>query len=160
MMDVERPVSAEFFGTFWPTFGGCASAVLAAGFPTLGIGFLGVALAVGLTVLTMVYAVGHISGGHFNPVVTVGLWAGGRFKAERVVPYMIAQVIGAIAASAVLDGIASGKAGWAPGGFASNGYGDLIPGKYGLGACLLRDHRVDIEGGCGRICQESRSGFA
>jgi aquaporin Z len=139
MMVIARPLSAEFFGTFWLTFGGCGSAVLAAAFPALGIGFLGVAFAFGLTVLTMAYAVGHISGGHFNPAVTIGLWAGGRFKAERVFPYIIAQVLGAIAASAVLYLIASGKAGWAPGGFASNGYGELSPGKYGLGACLLAE---------------------
>src|SRR3979411_2147760 len=122
-MDMPRRLGAEFFGTFWLTFAGCGSAVLAAGFPSLGIGFLGVAFAFGLTVLTMAYAVGHISGGHFNPAVTVGLWAGGRFKAAGVVPYIIAQVVGAVAAAAVLYLIASGKAGWTPSGFASNGYG-------------------------------------
>jgi aquaporin Z len=103
--------SAEFFGTFWLTFAGCGSAVLAAGFPSLGIGFLGVGLAFGLTVLTMAYAVGHISGGHFNSAVTIGFWAGGRFKASDVLPYIIVQVAGAVAAAAVLYAIASGKSG-------------------------------------------------
>ena len=138
-MDMTRRAAAEFFGTFWLTFGGCGAAVLAAGYPSLGIGFLGVAFAFGLTVLTMAYAVGHVSGGHFNPAVTVGLWAGGRFRAADVVPYVIAQVVGAIAAAAALYWIASGKAGWVPGGFASNGYGDLSPGKYSLGACFAME---------------------
>ena len=138
-MDISRRTGAEFFGTFWLVFGGCGSAVLAAAYPTLGIGFLGVALAFGLTVLTMAYAVGHISGGHFNPAVTVGLWAGGRFRTADVVPYIVAQVIGAIVASAALYAIASGKPGWTMGGFASNGYGELSPGKYGLGACFLTE---------------------
>jgi len=111
--------------------------VLSAAFPELGIGFLGVAFAFGLTVLTMAYAVGHISGGHFNPAVTLGLWSAGRCANHHVVPYIIAQVVGAIVASGFLYVIASGKAGWIPNGFASNGYGDLSPGKYGLGACLL-----------------------
>jgi aquaporin Z len=137
IMDMTRRTAAEFFGTLWLVFGGCGAAVLAAAFPTLGIGFLGVAFAFGLTVLTMAYAVGHISGGHFNPAVTIGLWAGGRFKAADVLPYIIAQVIGAIVAAAVLYLIASGKPGWVAGGFASNGYGDLSPGKYGLGACFV-----------------------
>src|SRR5215469_14088461 len=119
--DMSRRVVAEFFGTFWLVFGGCGAAVLAAGFPTLGIGFLGVALAFGLTVLTMAYAVGHVSGGHFNSAVTIGLWVGGRFKAADVIPYIVAQVVGAIVAGAVLYGIASGKPDWVPGGFASNG---------------------------------------
>jgi aquaporin Z len=132
-------LAAECFGTFWLTFGGCGSAVIAAGYPSLGIGFLGVAFAFGLTVLTMAYAVGHISGGHFNPAVTVGLWSAGRFKAGDVVPYILAQVIGAIVAAAVLFLIASGKPGWEPGGFASNGYGPLSPGQYGLGACFLAE---------------------
>ena len=136
-MDNPRRLGAEFFGTFWLTFAGCGSAVLAAGFPTLGIGFLGVSFAFGLTVLTMAYAVGHISGGHFNCAVTVGLWAGGRFKTSDVIPYMIAQVLGAIVAAAVLYAIASGKPDWVPAGFASNGYGDLSPGKYGLASCFL-----------------------
>jgi len=132
-------LAAECFGTFWLTFGGCGSAVIAAGYPTLGIGFLGVSFAFGLTVLTMAYAVGHISGGHFNPAVTVGLWTAGRFKAGDVVPYVVAQVVGAIAAAAVLYLIASSKPGWVPGGFASNGYGLLSPGQYSLGACLLAE---------------------
>ena len=136
-MDMSRRVTAEFFGTFWLTFGGCGAAVLAAGFPALGIGFVGVAFAFGLTVLTMAYAVGHISGGHFNPAVTVGLWTSGRCANKHVIPYIVAQVIGAILAAAVLWVIASGKPDWVPGGFASNGYGDLSPGKYGLGACFL-----------------------
>src|SRR5436305_3551597 len=110
--DMSRRVVAEFFGTFWLVFGGCGSAVVAAAFPSLGIGFLGVAFAFGLTVLTMAYAVGHISGGHFNSAVTFGLCAAGRFKASDVVPYTIAQVIGAIAAAAVLYAIASGKPDW------------------------------------------------
>ena len=138
-MDITRRTAAEFFGTFWLTFGGCGAAVLAAGFPQLGIGFLGVAFAFGLTVLTMAYAVGHISGGHFNPAVTVGLWAGGRCSSADVVPYVIAQVVGAIAAAAALYWIASGKPGWVPAGFAANGYGDLSPGKYSLGACLAME---------------------
>ncbi|MGC1407473.1 MAG: aquaporin Z [Acetobacteraceae bacterium] len=138
-MNMTRRAGAEFFGTFWLTFGGCGSAVLAAAFPALGIGFLGVALAFGLTVLTMAYAVGHISGGHFNPAVTIGLWAGKRCAASDVVPYIVAQVVGAILAAAVLYLIASGKPGWVPDGFASNGYGDLSPGKYSLGSCLLME---------------------
>ena len=134
---MRQPEGAEFFGTFWLTFAGCGSAVFAADFPSLGIGFLGVSFAFGLTVLTMAYAVGHISGGHFNCAVTVGLWAGGRFKATDVLPYVLAQVVGAIAAAAVLYAIASGKPDWVPGGFASNGYGDLSPGKYSLTSCFL-----------------------
>jgi aquaporin Z len=134
--DMARRVSAEFFGTFWLTFGGCGAAVLAAAFPALGIGFLGVAFAFGLTVLTMAYAVGHISGGHFNPAVTVGLWSAGRCANKHVLPYIVAQVIGAIVAAGVLWMIASGKPGWVPGGFAANGYGDLSPGKYSMAACL------------------------
>src|SRR5512140_273300 len=111
-----KRVGAEFLGTAWLVFGGCGSAVLAAAFPQLGIGFVGVALAFGLTVLTMAYAVGHISGGHFNPAVTVGLWAAGRCASGHVIPYVIAQVIAAIAAAAVLWVIASSHAGWVPGG--------------------------------------------
>jgi len=137
--DTPRRVVAEFFGTFWLVFGGCGSAILAAGFPNLGIGFLGVAFAFGLTVLTMAYAVGHISGGHFNPAVTLGLWAAGRCANKHVVPYLIAQVIGAILAAGVLWIIASGKPDWVAGGFASNGYGDLSPGKYGLTACFITE---------------------
>src|ERR1700680_2564577 len=120
---IGKRASAEFFGTFWLVFGGCGSAVLSAGFPNLGIGFLGVSLAFGLTVLTMAYAVGHISGGHFNCAVTVGLWTAGDFKAKDVIPYIIAQVVGAIVGAAVLYLIASGKPDWVLGGFASNGLG-------------------------------------
>ena len=132
-----RKYLAELIGTFWLVLGGCGSAVLAAAFPQLGIGFAGVALAFGLTVLTMAFAIGHISGCHLNPAVTVGLWAGGRFPAVQVVPYIVMQVIGAIIAAAVLYGIARGQAGWQPGGFASNGFGDLSPGKYSMMAVLL-----------------------
>src|SRR5215470_2622926 len=135
-----KAIGAEFIGTFWLVLGGCGSAVLAAGFPSLGIGFLGVALAFGLTVLTMVYAIGHISGGHFNPAVSIGLWAGGRFPADRLLPYVIAQVLGAIVAAAVLYLIASGKAGFSvAGGFASNGYGEHSPGGYSLFSCLVAE---------------------
>jgi aquaporin Z len=138
-MTTSHRLAAECFGTFWLTFGGCGSAVIAAGYPSLGIGFLGVAFAFGLTVLTMAYAVGHISGGHFNPAVTVGLWTSGRFRTADVVPYILAQVVGAIAAAAVLFMIASGKPGWEPGGFASNGYGALSPGQYSLAACFVAE---------------------
>jgi aquaporin Z len=137
--DTVRRCTAEFFGTFWLTFGGCGAAVLSASFPQLGIGFLGVALAFGLTVLTMAYAVGHISGGHFNPAVTLGLWAAGRCANKHVLPYIVAQVAGAIIGAAVLYLIASGKPGWIPNGFASNGYGELSPGKYGLIACFVTE---------------------
>jgi aquaporin Z len=138
-MTMLKRATAELFGTFWLTFGGCGSAVLAAAFPGLGIGFAGVALAFGLTVLTMAYAVGPISGGHFNPAITLGLWAGRRIPASYIVPYIIAQVLGAIAAAAVLYLIASGKPGFEVGGFASNGYGDLSPGKYSLVSCLIME---------------------
>ncbi|PNG24823.1 aquaporin Z [Methylocella silvestris] len=134
---MSQRLMAEFLGTFWLTFGGCGSAVLAAAFPQLGIGFAGVALAFGLTVLTMVYAVGPISGGHFNPAVTVGLWAGDRITANYVVPYIVVQVAGAIAAAAVLYVVASGHPEFKLGGFASNGYGALSPGHYSLLACLV-----------------------
>ena len=128
---------AELVGTFWLVLGGCGSAVLAAAFPGLGIGFAGVALAFGLTVLTMAYAVGHISGGHLNPAVSIGLWAGGRFPAAQVLPYVAAQVLGAVAAGGVLFLIASGKAGFdAAAGFATNGYGAHSPGGYSLSAAL------------------------
>ena len=137
--DMSRRVVAEFFGTFWLVFGGCGAAVLAAGFPNLGIGFLGVAFAFGLTVLTMAYAVGHISGGHFNSAVTIGLWSAGRCPSRYVIPYIIAQVIAAIIAAAILWIIASSQPGWVPGRFAANGYGDLSPGKYGLGGCFLME---------------------
>jgi aquaporin Z len=138
-IDMGRRVTAEFFGTFWLVFGGCGAAVLAAGFPNLGIAFVGVSLAFGLTVLTMAYAVGHISGGHFNPAVTIGLWSAGRCAITDVVPYILAQVISAIAAAAVLWLIASSQPAWVPGGFASNGHGDLSPGKYGLAGCFLTE---------------------
>ena len=130
-------LSAEFFGTFWLVFGGCGSAVLAASYPELGIGFLGVAFAFGLTVLTMAYAVGNISGGHFNPAVSLGLMLGGRFPAKDLLPYWIAQVLGAIVAAAILYLIASGQSGFTAGGFASNGYGDLSPGGYNLMSALI-----------------------
>ncbi len=129
---------AESFGTFWLVLGGCGSAVLAAAFPNVGIGLLGVSLAFGLTVLTMAFAIGHISGCHLNPAVSVGLWAGGRFPAGQLIPYIIAQVFGAIVAGGVLYLIASGKAGFdVSAGFASNGYGDHSPGGYSLLAALI-----------------------
>lgn len=136
-----RKTAAEFFGTFWLVFGGCGSAVLAAAFPQLGIGFAGVALAFGLTVLTMAYAVGHISGGHFNPAVTLGLWAGGRFSLRDVLPYILAQVIGGIAAAGVLYLIASGNANFdvTASGFAANGYGEHSPGEYSLLAAIITE---------------------
>ncbi|MGB3490914.1 MAG: aquaporin Z [Xanthobacteraceae bacterium] len=131
---------AEAIGTFWLTFAGCGSAVIAAGFPQVGIGLLGVALTFGLSVVTMAYAIGHISGAHLNPAVTVGLAAGGRFPAGQVLPYIVAQVIGAIVASAVLYMIASGAAGFdLAKGFASNGYGEHSPGHYNLVACLISE---------------------
>jgi aquaporin Z len=133
-------LAAEALGTFWLVFGGCGSAVLAAAFPDLGIGFVGVSLAFGLTVLTMAYAVGHISGGHFNPAVTIGLWAGGRTPAADVIPYIIAQVVGAVTAGGVLYLIASGKAGFdLAGGFASNGYAEHSPGGYSMQAGLVAE---------------------
>ena len=138
-VDLPRRVIAEFFGTFWLVFGGCGAAVLAAGFPSLGIGFVGVAFAFGLTVLTMAYAVGHISGGHFNPAVTIGLWSAGRCTTADVVPYIVAQVVAAIAAAGVLWVIASSQPGWVSGGFAANGYGELSPGKYGVAGCFLTE---------------------
>ncbi|MGB3866556.1 MAG: aquaporin Z [Xanthobacteraceae bacterium] len=138
-MNTQRYV-AEAIGTFWLTFAGCGSAVIAAGFPQVGIGLLGVALAFGLSVVTMAYAIGHISGAHLNPAVTVGLAAGGRFPAGQVVPYIIAQVVGAIVAAAVLYVIASGAAGFdLAKGFASNGYGAHSPGQYSLVACLVSE---------------------
>ncbi|MBL0665564.1 aquaporin Z [Aeromonas jandaei] len=133
-----KPVAAEFLGTFWLVLGGCGSAVLAAAFPHVGIGLLGVSLAFGLTVLTMAYAIGHISGCHLNPAVTIGLWAGGRFPASGVLSYIVAQVLGAIAAAAVLYVIASGQAGFdLSAGFASNGYGEHSPGGYNMMAALV-----------------------
>jgi aquaporin Z len=141
MFSLSRRCGAEFFGTFWLVLGGCGAAVLAAGFPESGIGFLGVALAFGLTVLTMALAVGHVSGGHFNPAVTIGLVAGGRFPAKEIAPYVIAQILGAIAAAAVLACIASGKPGFDLGAsqFAANGYGEYSPGKYSLMSALATE---------------------
>jgi aquaporin Z len=140
IMGVGKRSAAEFFGTFWLVFGGCGSAVLAAAFPSLGIGFIGVALAFGLTVLTMCYAIGHISGGHLNPAVSVGLFVGKRFPASDLLPYIAAQFAGAIVAAGVLYVIASGKAGFeVSAGFASNGYADHSPGGYSLLACLVAE---------------------
>lgn len=137
-MSLSRRLGAEFIGTFWLVLGGTGSAVLAAGFPKTGIGFLGVALAFGLTLLTMAYAIGHISGCHINPAVTCGLWAGGRFRGSEVVPYIVAQVLGAILASTVLYIIASGTAGFSlSNGFAANGYGAHSPGGYSLGSAAV-----------------------
>jgi aquaporin Z len=136
-MSLIRKCLAEFFGTFWLVFGGCGAAVLAAAFPGLGIGFLGVSLAFGLTVLTMAYAVGHISGGHFNPAVSVGLWIGGRFPIKDLAPYIVSQVLGAVAGAVVLYVIASGAPLFAVGTFASNGYGPRSPGGYSLAAALV-----------------------
>ncbi len=132
-------LSAEFFGTFWLVFGGCGSAVLAAAFPEVGIGLMGVSLAFGLTVLTMAYTVGGISGGHFNPAVTLGLAVGGRFEYKDMIGYWIAQVAGGIVGAAVLYFIASGKAGFVAGGFASNGYDALSPGGYSMIAVLVME---------------------
>ena len=138
MATMAQKTGAEFIGTFWLVLGGCGSAVLAAAFPNLGIGFVGVALAFGLTVLTMAFAIGHISGCHLNPAVSFGLWAGGRFPAKELVPYIIAQVAGGIAAGFILYLIASGKAGFSfSGGFASNGYGEHSPGNYSAFAALV-----------------------
>lgn len=139
-----KKLFAEFFGTYWLVFGGCGSALFAAGIPNLGIGFVGVSVAFGLTVLTMAYAVGHISGGHFNPAVSLGLWAGGRFSAKELIPYIIAQCIGAIAAAGTLYCIASGKAGFIidatkAGAFASNGYGTFSPDGYSMQAAFIAE---------------------
>ncbi|MBT8398083.1 MAG: aquaporin Z [Gemmatimonadetes bacterium] len=131
-------VRAEFVGTFWLVLGGCGSAVIAAAFPNVGIGLLGVSLAFGLTLLTMAYAIGHISGCHINPAVSIGLWAGGRFPAKDLLPYIVAQVLGGVVAGGVLYAIASGQAGFdVAAGFASNGYGEHSPGGYGLWAALV-----------------------
>jgi len=135
-----KQYGAEFVGTFWLVLGGCGSAVLAAAFPGVGIGLLGVALAFGLTLLTMAFAIGHISGCHINPAVSVGLWAGGRFPAKQLLPYIVAQLLGAILAGGVLYLIASGKAGFdVAAGFAANGFGDHSPGGYSLSAALITE---------------------
>ena len=135
-----KKYGAEFFGTFWLVLGGCGSAVIAASFPEVGIGLLGVSLAFGLTVLTMAFAIGHISGCHLNPAISIGLWAGGRFPAKYLLPYIIAQVLGGIAAGGILYLIASGQAGFSlSGGFASNGYGAHSPGGYTIGAALITE---------------------
>src|SRR5262245_18314151 len=140
-MPMANRLGAEFLGTLWLVLGGCGSAVLAAAFPNVGIGLLGVSFAFGLTVLTMVYAIGHISGGHLNPAVSVGLWAGGRFPAADLVPYVVAQVLGAIVGAFILYLIASGKAGFdvVQSGFAANGYGAHSPGGYALFAGLVSE---------------------
>jgi aquaporin Z len=135
-----RPYEAEFFGTFWLVLGGCGSAVIAAAFPGVGIGLLGVSLAFGLTVLTMAFAIGHISGCHLNPAVSIGLWAGGRFPGSKLFPYIAAQVLGGLVAGGVLYFIASGKAGFdASAGFAANGYGEHSPGGYSMIAALITE---------------------
>ena len=139
-MSMGQRLAAEFIGTFWLVLGGCGSAVLAAAFPGLGIGFAGVSLAFGLTVLTMAYALGHVSGAHFNPAVTIGLWAGGRFPAREIPLYVVAQCVGALAGAGVLYIIASGSPDFSlAGGFASNGYADHSPGKYPLLSCLVTE---------------------
>ena len=132
-----KKLVAEFIGTLWLVLGGCGSAVLAAGFPELGIGFVGVSLAFGLTVVTMAYAIGHISGCHLNPAVSIGLWMGGRFDKKDLLPYIIAQVLGAIGGAAILYVIASGKPGFELGGFAANGFGEHSPGGYGMLSALV-----------------------
>jgi aquaporin Z len=140
MMPAMRKYVAEAIGTFWLTFAGCGSAVIAAGIPEIGIGLLGVSLAFGLTVLTMAYSIGHISGCHLNPAVTLGLAAGGRFPTSDILPYMVAQVLGGVVAAGVLYTIASGAEGFTlAGGFASNGYGDHSPGHYGIVACFVAE---------------------
>jgi aquaporin Z len=139
-MTIAKKLGAEFIGTFWLVLGGCGSAVLAAAFPDVGIGLLGVSLAFGLTVLTMAYAIGHISGCHLNPAVSIGLWSGGRFSAAELAPYILAQVFGGLAGAAVLYVIASGQAGFdVTAGFASNGYGEHSPGGYSLTAALVTE---------------------
>lgn len=140
-MQLYKKLMAEFFGTFWLVMGGCGTAVLATNstlFPNVNVGFVGVSLAFGLTVLTMAFAVGHISGGHFNPAVTIGLWAGGKHNTAEIVPYIAAQVVGAIAAAAILAFVASGN-GAELGGFAANGFAELSPGKYSLGAVIAME---------------------
>jgi aquaporin Z len=166
-MSMARKLGAEFFGTFWLVFGGCGSAVLAANFGgdgnPLGIGLVGVSLAFGLTVLTMAYAVGHISGGHFNPAVSLGLWAAGRFEARDLVPYVVAQVLGGAAAGFVLLQVASGAPGFAAGGFASNGFGDLSPGGYGMTSALITEVLMTfffLVVILGATCKRAPAGFA
>ncbi len=139
MSNMSQKLGAEFIGTFWLVLGGCGSAVLAAAFPDVGIGLVGVSFAFGLTVLTMAYAIGHISGCHLNPAVSIGLWAGGRFSTGELVPYIAAQVLGGIAGAGVLYMIASGQADYVAGGFASNGFGDLSPGKYSMMSVLITE---------------------
>jgi len=138
-MKLANKLGAEFLGTLWLVFGGAGSAVLAAGYPELGIGFVGVSIAFGLTVLSGVYALGHISGGHFNPAVSVGLWLGKRFDAKELIPYIIAQVLGGIAGAGILYLIASGKDGFAAGGFASNGFGEGSPDGYNMMSVLIAE---------------------
>ncbi len=137
--NIMKKLMAEFIGTMWLVLGGCGSAVLAAAFPDLGIGFVGVSLAFGLTVVTMAYAIGHISGCHLNPAVSVGLWMGGRFDAKDLLPYIVSQVLGAVAGAAILYLIASGKAGFEVGGFAANGFGEHSPGGYSMTAALVTE---------------------
>jgi len=138
-MNLTQKLAAEFIGTFWLVLGGCGSAVLAAAFPELGIGLLGVSLAFGLTVMTLIYGLGHISGAHFNPAVSIGLWVGGRFEGKDLFPYIVTQVIGGLAGAGILYIIASGKAGFELGGFAANGYGAHSPGEYTMVAALVTE---------------------
>jgi aquaporin Z len=138
-MNLQKKLTAEFIGTFWLVLGGCGSAVLAAAFPEVGIGLLGVSLAFGLTVMTLVYGLGHISGAHFNPAVSFGLWVGGRFEGKELLPYILAQVLGGIGGAAVLYLIASGKPDFELGGFAANGYGANSPGGYSMTAALITE---------------------
>lgn len=159
-----KKYAAEFVGTFWLVLGGCGSAVLAAAFPEVGIGLVGVSLAFGLTVLTMAYAIGHISGCHLNPAVSIGLWAGGRFPANQLLPYIVAQVVGAVVAGGVLYLIASGKAGFdVSAGFASNGYGEHSPGGYSLRAALITEVVMTMMFLfiiCGATASRAPAGFA
>jgi len=138
-MSLSKKLTAEFIGTFWLVFGGCGSAIISAGYPELGIGFLGVALAFGLTLLTMAYAIGHISGCHINPAVSIGLWSANKFETKELIPYIIVQVLGGIAGAGLLYLIATGKAGFEVGNFASNGYGDLSPNKYNMTSALITE---------------------
>ena len=138
-MKLVRKMGSEFFGTFWLVLGGCGSAILSASYPSLGIGFVGVSFAFGLAVLTMAYAVGHISGAHFNPAVSLGLWAAGKFETKELVPYILSQVSGGIAGAAILFLIASGQTGFEAGGFAANGFGELSPGKYEFSSVVITE---------------------